>query len=190
MKFICGSCNELIQEIKTSRYCGGAIPHEKCGSITTFEATDHPHTPKVIDVRPYFPKPVDSLLTQAEPSAPFVCKFCQTGEILIFEAPETFVHHIECKSGEGLDDYALAVRHALSAGLTATEAIELVKSEGAEAVLLDEKKIEGNNATQDNTGEGNAVVSQPNAGQAAPAPEVQAEVKNKKTEKVKANAGK
>lgn len=53
MSFICGSCGEVIQTVHTSRYSGGAIPHEKCNSITEFAPTDHPHTPKALDVRPY-----------------------------------------------------------------------------------------------------------------------------------------
>jgi hypothetical protein len=69
MKFICGSCNEVIQELVTSRFSGGAIPHNKCGSITTFQPTDWPHTPKAIDVRPYTPP-----LTEADKTAAFYWK--------------------------------------------------------------------------------------------------------------------
>lgn len=219
MKFVCGSCNELIQDIHTSRYQGGAIPHEACGSVTTFEPTDHPHTPKAVDVRPYFPKEqaphprleeaiayimasptgysreaaleiiereggvdkilafkakdererIDALplLSQSEPPSSFVCKFCETGDVLVFDRND-FVHKVDCQSGEGLDDFARAVRHAISTGLTATEAIEIVHAEGAEFVLRDAEKT---NAAQNNAGEGNAVVSQPDTSEAAPASE-------------------
>lgn len=36
VRFICGECKGVVQEVKTSRYCGGSIPCPHCGMVNGY----------------------------------------------------------------------------------------------------------------------------------------------------------
>jgi hypothetical protein len=145
MQLKCGHCGEVIHEVHTSRFCGGAIPHEKCGNVTTFEAAEPPSEPKVIDVRPII---APSLKPEDDPRYPeameYLTKSCGRPE----EAAKAILakHGVaEIMAGKAEDEREAkaaklkhqAFEHLFERGYTGEEAEKLFEEYGAEEILTD-----------------------------------------------------